>query len=84
MLAVAVTRCITREHCAGGTLKIVSILWGDRSEIIRRHSPASGAKDFIPPHAPRIVIPDSEHHIMVDQPLALVASLRTLLALWPA
>jgi hypothetical protein len=32
---------------------------------------------------PRIVIPDSEHHIMVDQPLALVAALRTLLAVWP-
>jgi pimeloyl-ACP methyl ester carboxylesterase len=31
---------------------------------------------------PTIVIPDSEHHIMVDQPLALVAALRSLLAVW--
>jgi len=59
-------------------------IWGDRSEIIRRHSPATGAKDFIPPQAPRAVIPDSEHHIMIDQPLALVSALRTLLAAWPA
>jgi pimeloyl-ACP methyl ester carboxylesterase len=59
-------------------------IWGDRSEIIRRHSPESGGKDFIPPEAPRIVIPDSEHHIMVDQPLALVSALRALLSAWPA
>ena len=31
-----------------------------------------------------IAIPDSNHHIMVDQPLALVAALRALLAAWPA
>ncbi|HLK24077.1 MAG TPA: alpha/beta hydrolase [Caulobacteraceae bacterium] len=30
-----------------------------------------------------IVIPDSEHHIMVDQPLALVAAIRALLLNWP-
>jgi hypothetical protein len=28
------------------------------------------------------VIPDAGHHIMVDQPLALVAALRSLLAAW--
>lgn len=31
----------------------------------------------------RIVIPDSEHHIMIDQPLALVAAIRALLVCWP-
>jgi pimeloyl-ACP methyl ester carboxylesterase len=39
---------------------------------------------MIPPDTPQIVIPDSEHHIMVDQPLALVAALRALLAVWPS
>lgn len=58
-------------------------IWGDRSEIIRRHGQSSQGKDFLPHDAPRIVIPDSEHHIMVDQPLALVSALRTLLAVWP-
>ena len=38
----------------------------------------------IPADAPQVMIPDSEHHIMVDQPLALVAALRALLAAWPA
>lgn len=44
----------------------------------------AGPSDYVPPNVPSIAIPDSEHHIMVDQPLALVAALRTLLAVWPA
>jgi pimeloyl-ACP methyl ester carboxylesterase len=59
----------------------VAYLFGDRSrlmtharlDLIRRHSP---------PDAPWIVIPDAGHHIMVDQPLALVAALRSLLEAW--
>jgi pimeloyl-ACP methyl ester carboxylesterase len=58
-------------------------IWGDRSEIIRRHSLSSRGKDLLPADAPRIVIPDSEHHIMIDQPLALVSALRALMAVWP-
>ena len=56
---------------------------GDRSAIMQRREMGRQA-DFLPTGVPQITIPDSEHHIMVDQPLALVASLRTLLALWPA
>ena len=63
-------------------------IWGDRSEIIRRrelasNDPRGGGGDLIPTNAPHIVIPESEHHVMVDQPLALVAALRALLAAWP-
>jgi pimeloyl-ACP methyl ester carboxylesterase len=61
-------------------LPIVHI-YGDRSAIMRRHG-ARGMDQLLPPTIPRIVIPDSEHHIMVDQPLALVAALRAVLALW--
>lgn len=32
---------------------------------------------------PVVDVPDAGHHPMLDQPLALVAGLRTLLALWP-
>jgi pimeloyl-ACP methyl ester carboxylesterase len=39
---------------------------------------------MIPADTPQIVIPDSEHHIMVDQPLALVAAIRAVLATWAA
>ena len=33
---------------------------------------------------PRVVIPDADHHVMIDQPLAFVAALRGLLARWPS
>ena len=33
--------------------------------------------------SPFVVIPDAYHHLMMDQPLAFVASLRTLLSAWP-
>jgi pimeloyl-ACP methyl ester carboxylesterase len=57
-------------------------IYGDQSNIMKRHPGASGSS-MIPADAPHIVIPDSEHHIMVDQPLALVAAIRALLTFWP-
>jgi pimeloyl-ACP methyl ester carboxylesterase len=56
---------------------------GSRSAIMMRREMGQQA-DFIPAGVPSIIIPDSEHHIMVDQPLALVAAIRSLLAVWPA
>lgn len=55
-------------------------VYGDRSEIIRRHDFRSARG--VPASVPSVVIPDSEHHIMVDQPLALVAAMRALLTTW--
>ena len=37
---------------------------------------------YIPKGSPLVVIPDSDHHIMADQPLALVAAIRMQLANW--
>ena len=59
----------------------VAYLFGERSklmtnarlDLIRRHAPVA---------APWIVIPDAGHHIMVDQPLALIGALRSLLETW--
>jgi pimeloyl-ACP methyl ester carboxylesterase len=56
-------------------------VYGDNSEIVRRHGQFGMAR--LPGDIRQIVIPDSEHHIMVDQPLALVSALRSILALWP-
>jgi pimeloyl-ACP methyl ester carboxylesterase len=39
---------------------------------------------LVPHHLPVVDLPDAGHHPMLDQPLALVTGLRTLLALWPA
>ncbi len=55
-------------------------IYGANSAIIQRHG--GGGADRLPADIPRIVIPDSEHHVMVDQPLALVAALRAVLAFW--
>ena len=56
-------------------------IYGDDSEIIRMHHGRGGRR--LPDSVKSIVIPNSEHHIMVDQPLALVAALRSVLTLWP-
>lgn len=56
-------------------------IYGERSAIIARAD--IRANSPLPANVLEIVIPDSAHHIMVDQPLALVACLRGLLAGWP-
>jgi pimeloyl-ACP methyl ester carboxylesterase len=55
-------------------------LYGDKSRIIERRA---AGEDSLLSQIPEIEIPDSHHHVMIDQPLALVAALRTLLATWP-
>lgn len=63
-------------------LKVPMIhLYGDKSRIIDRRK--AGEPGFLDGHVPEIEIPDSHHHVMIDQPLALVAALRTLLGSWP-
>jgi pimeloyl-ACP methyl ester carboxylesterase len=32
---------------------------------------------------PFIEIPEAEHHVLLDQPLALISALRALFAAWP-
>jgi pimeloyl-ACP methyl ester carboxylesterase len=34
------------------------------------------------PSAPIVEVPEAQHHVMLDQPLAFVAALRTLLQSW--
>ena len=56
-------------------------IYGAQSRIILRRKP--GEAGIFGGRVREIEIPESEHHIMIDQPLALVAALRTLLATWP-
>ncbi len=52
---------------------------GEHSQVMERRQ----AGDSRPPAGlTEIMIPDSHHHVMIDQPLALVAALRTALTLW--
>jgi pimeloyl-ACP methyl ester carboxylesterase len=56
-------------------------IFGEKSRLMMhaQHSDPDGLLKGIN----KMVIPDSEHHIMVDQPLALVAAIRALLIGWP-
>ncbi len=60
----------------------VAIGWGDESALVTP-AVAAYACQLAGPQAPRIQIPAARHHVMVDQPLALVAALRALLQTWP-
>jgi pimeloyl-ACP methyl ester carboxylesterase len=55
-------------------------IYGDRSNVMKRTR--SGQPSPLPDGIPHIIIPDSDHHIMIDQPLALIAALRGVLATW--
>jgi pimeloyl-ACP methyl ester carboxylesterase len=55
-------------------------IYGSRSGVMKRSRSAD--QNMLPDDIPHIIIPDSDHHIMIDQPLALVAALRGVLATW--
>jgi pimeloyl-ACP methyl ester carboxylesterase len=77
-------RSVMMGMTAAGPPKVtvpLAHIYGDRSAIISRRG--QGHPSPLPPDVLEIAIPDSAHHIMVDQPLALVACLRGLLARWP-
>jgi pimeloyl-ACP methyl ester carboxylesterase len=65
----------------GVKIPIVHI-YGAQSRIVEHRK--QGAPSPFPPGMIEIEIPDSHHHVMIDQPLALVATLRALLAGWSA
>ncbi len=60
----------------------IAFAWGDRSKLMQ-----SEVVDYTRLHAPKgspmLAIPQADHHVMLDQPLATVATLRGLLAGWP-
>lgn len=58
----------------------VALMWGARSALMPQRLVADMARR-LPAGTPLVPIPDAGHHVMADQPLALVAALRTLLAL---
>jgi pimeloyl-ACP methyl ester carboxylesterase len=79
---------LDREQALGGDLgKAAGLttpmvhLYGSKSRIVEHRK--AGALSPFPPGMLEIEVPDSHHHIMIDQPLALVAALRALLAAWP-
>ncbi|MGD9750244.1 MAG: alpha/beta fold hydrolase [Acidimicrobiia bacterium] len=58
----------------------VASIYGEHSRVV----PAERARrlDELLGGRPSVTIPDARHHLMVDQPIAFVTALRTLLATW--
>lgn len=61
----------------------VAMIWGERSLLLTPERVAAMRAE-LPPGTPAIGIPEAEHHVMIDQPLAFVTALRGLFAGWPA
>ncbi len=57
----------------------VALMWGERSSLMPGALVADMARR-LPPGTPLVPLPEAGHHVMADQPLALVAALRALLA----
>ena len=55
---------------------------GAKSQLFKPDD-ADYLMSLIAPGSPHVEIPEAEHHVMIDQPLAFVSALRALLAAWP-
>lgn len=60
----------------------MAYIYGEQSSLLTRETLALSLA-ALPAETPVIAIPDASHHIMLDQPLALVSALRALLSCWP-
>lgn len=60
----------------------LAFMRGERSTLV---TPAAAARmqAVQDPPIPMITVPDADHHVMLDQPLAFVSAVRGLLAGWP-
>jgi len=60
----------------------LALIRGEKSRLFHAED-AAYLLSLMARGAPYVEIPEAEHHVMIDQPLALVAALRALLAVWP-
>ncbi len=60
----------------------VALIRGAESRLMKSDD-ANSLMKVLPQGSPFIEIPGADHHVMVDQPLALVEALAKLLATWP-
>ena len=61
----------------------MALIRGTKSKLMHDVD-ADYLMSLLAPGSPHIVIPEAEHHVMIDQPLAFVSALRALLTAWPA
>jgi pimeloyl-ACP methyl ester carboxylesterase len=76
-LAATLTSDLSQMICP------VALISGERSSLMTP-SHLAYMTSVAPSGTPNIVIPDADHHVLLDQPLALVAAIGSLLTVWPA
>jgi pimeloyl-ACP methyl ester carboxylesterase len=59
----------------------VGVIYGDRSKLFTQDI-ADYMFEVLDSSVPFVAIPEADHHLFLDQPLAFVSGLRTLLAEW--
>jgi pimeloyl-ACP methyl ester carboxylesterase len=59
----------------------MGLIYGQRSALVSRET-ASYMSTLMGVGAPVVEVADSQHHVMLDQPLAFIAALRTMLGRW--
>lgn len=60
----------------------MALIRGAESQVMHAVD-ADYLMSLVAPGSPDIVIPEAEHHVIIDQPIAFVSALRALLAAWP-
>ena len=60
----------------------IAFVWGEQSKLMGEDVVAY-TRAHAPPGSPFFAIPQAEHHVLLDQPIALVSALRGLLSAWP-
>ena len=58
-----------------------ALIFGEKSALVSRET-ATYMSSLMGPLAPVVEVPEAQHHVMLDQPLAFVAALRMLLESW--
>lgn len=58
-----------------------ALIFGENSKLVSRAT-ATYMSSLMGPQAPVVEVPEAEHHVMLDQPIAFVAAVRMLLESW--
>lgn len=67
------------EEALSAVTAPMSYIWGEQS-VLAEHGIVTRIRELLPEGTRFVGLPEAHHHVMADQPLALVAALRSLLA----